>query len=60
MKLLTSLTIILSIPVIVASFYGMNVALPFQNYVHAFSLVMVISFVISIAFAVVFWRKRYF
>ncbi len=60
MKLLTSLTIILSIPVIVASFYGMNVALPFQGYVHAFSLVMVISFVISIAFALVFWRKRYF
>ncbi len=60
MKLLTSLTIILSIPVIVASFYGMNVALPFQNYVHAFSLVMVISFVISLAFALVFWRKRYF
>lgn len=60
MKLLTSLTIILSIPVIVASFYGMNVALPFQNYVHAFSVVLVIAFVISLGFAVVFWRKRYF
>lgn len=60
LKLLTSLTIILSIPVIVASFYGMNVALPFENYPHAFSLTLAISFVLSIAFAVVFWRKRFF
>ena len=59
MKLLTSLTIILSIPMIVASYYGMNVALPFENYAHAFTLTLVISFVISIAFALVFWRKRY-
>ena len=36
MKLLTSLTIILSIPTIVASFFGMNVKVPFQNYTHAF------------------------
>jgi magnesium transporter len=60
LKLLTSLTIILSIPVIVASFYGMNVALPFEDYSHAFSLTLAISFVLSIAFAVVFWRKRFF
>jgi magnesium transporter len=60
MKLLTSLTIILSIPVIVASFYGMNVALPFENYAHAFSLTLAIAFVLSIAFAIVFWRKRFF
>jgi magnesium transporter len=60
MKLLTSLTIILSIPVIVASLYGMNVALPFDDYAHAFTLVIVIAFVISLAFAIVFWRKRFF
>jgi magnesium transporter len=60
MKLLTSITIMLSIPVIVSSFYGMNVDLPFQNYVHAFTIVLVIAFVISLGFAIVFWRKRYF
>ncbi len=60
MKLLTSLTIILSIPVIVASLYGMNVALPFDDYAHAFTLVIVIAFVISLVFAIVFWRKRFF
>jgi magnesium transporter len=60
MKLLTSLTIILSIPVIVAAFYGMNVDLPFQNYRHAFTLTIVIAFMLSFAFTLVFWRKRYF
>jgi magnesium transporter len=59
LKLLTSLTIILSIPTIVASFYGMNVKVPFQNYPHAFLLTMVMSLVLSVAFAVVFWKKRY-
>ena len=59
MKLLTSLTIILSIPVIVASFYGMNVKLPFKDYSHAFTLTIVIAFVISLAFTLVFWRKKY-
>ena len=60
MKLLTSITIILSIPVIVSSFYGMNVALPFENYAHAFTLVIVIALVGIIGFFLVFWRKRYF
>ncbi len=59
MKLLTSLTIILSIPTIVAAFFGMNVKLPFASYQHAFTLTIVIAFVISVAFAVVFWKKRY-
>jgi magnesium transporter len=59
LKLLTSLTIILSIPTIVASFYGMNVKVPFQNYPHAFLLTMAMSLVLSVAFAVVFWKKRY-
>jgi len=60
MKLLTSITIILSIPVIVSSFYGMNVKLPFMNYAHAFTLVIVIALVGIIGFFLVFWRKRYF
>jgi magnesium transporter len=59
MKLLTSLTIILSIPVIVASFFGMNVTLPFRNYGHAFGIIIAIAFVIALGFALVFWRKRY-
>lgn len=60
MKLLTSLTIILSIPTIVGSYFGMNVPLPFQTYHHAFSITIGIAFAISLSIAVVFWRKRYF
>jgi len=59
MKFLTSVTILLSIPTIVASMYGMNVDLPFQHYSHAFVLTIVIWLVISGALALVFWRKRY-
>ena len=60
MKLLTSLTIILAIPTIVASLFGMNVNLPFENYSHAFALTIVIAVVISAIVALVFWRKRFF
>ena len=61
MKLLTSITIMLSIPVIVSSFYGMNVSLPFQDYAHAFTHRASPSpSWSSLGFALVFWRKRYF
>jgi len=59
MKLLTSLTIILSIPTIVASYFGMNVKVPFQSYPHAFTLTIAIAFAISLAFALVFWKRKY-
>ena len=36
MKVLTSLTIILTIPTIVGGIYGMNVRLPFENAYWAF------------------------
>jgi len=62
MKLLTSLTIILSIPTIVGSYFGMNVPLPFhfETYPHAFPITIGIAFAISLCIAVVFWRRRYF
>jgi magnesium transporter len=60
MKLLTSITIFLSIPTIVGSYFGMNVALPFQTYPHAFWITIAIAVGVSATFAVVFWRKNYF
>ena len=60
MKLLTSITIMLSIPVIVSSFYGMNVALPFMHFAHAFWIVIAIAVAGIIGFFIVFWRKKYF
>jgi len=59
MKVLTSLTILLAIPSLVASFYGMNVGLPFQHHPAAFGWVLVASVAISAMVAIYFWRKRW-
>ncbi len=58
MKFLASITIILSLPTMVASFYGMNVALPFQRSPHAFGILLLVSVVLSLAGAFIFKKKR--
>ncbi|EUJ40949.1 Magnesium transporter, CorA family protein [Listeria weihenstephanensis FSL R9-0317] len=60
MKFLTSFTIILSLPTIVASIYGMNVKLPFSDQEYAFGLIMVGTLFITIVTTIIFWRKKYF
>jgi magnesium transporter len=58
-KLFTSLTVILTIPTIIASLYGMNVALPFANHPDAFWLVGgIIIFIITVVFWI-FNRNRW-
>lgn len=59
MKLLTSLTIIMSIPMILAGLYGMNVRLPLQDNPSAFAFMLLISFFISIVITMVFIKKKY-
>jgi magnesium transporter len=59
MKFLTSFTIIMTIPTIVASIYGMNVGLPLSRNPFAFWYIMIISFGISLIFVWVFFRKRW-
>ncbi len=44
MKVLAVITIILSIPTIITSFYGMNVVLPLQNNSNAYLFVILLSF----------------
>lgn len=60
MKFLASFTIILSLPTMVASFYGMNVPIPFQNYPHSFWIAILISLFLSSIMAVIFWKRRLF
>ena len=60
MKFLTSFTIILSLPTMVASFYGMNVSIPFQDYRYSFFIALTIAFILSSITAFIFWRKRFF
>lgn len=60
MKFLTSFTIILTIPTMVFSFYGMNVKLPFMNTPMAWMLTLGFAFGIAGALAIVFWRRNSF
>lgn len=60
MKFLTSVTIILMLPTLVASFYGMNVGLPLQNLPYAFLLILIFSLAISFVVVLVFLKKNWF
>lgn len=57
MKLLTSITIVLSVPTLIASIWGMNVPLPFSHMQHGFGIVIGISILISVI-AIVWLRRR--
>lgn len=59
-KLLTAVTIVLSIPTLIASIYGMNVPLPFQTADNAFYVLILVMMVASLGVAGLFWRKHYF
>ena len=56
MKFLTSITIILPIPTLVASLWGMNVPVPFQNYQYGFPVLLAVSFVVTLT--VMIWLKK--
>lgn len=60
MKFLTSITIIISVPTLIVSIYGMNVPLPFQNSGYAFTLIMSVALLISIVLVLIFIHKKYF
>lgn len=56
MKFLTSLTIVITIPTIIGSYWGMNVSLPFEKNLFAFALLVIASIIIGIL--TVFWLKK--
>jgi magnesium transporter len=60
MRFLTSVTIILSLPILVASLYGMNVELPFEHNKHAFWIVMSFAIGLSILGVLYFRKKKLF
>ena len=58
MKYLTSVTIVLSIPTMIGSFWGMNViGLPLTNNPFAFAIIIGLSIVVSIIVAIFLKRK---
>ena len=56
MKFLTSITIVLAIPTMISSFWGMNVNLPFQNNKFGFLIMLGVSIVLTLL--VTWWLKR--
>ena len=63
MKYLTAATIMLAVPTLVASLYGMNIGLPLSGHPHAFAIIMGLSGVLAVAIGTVFFvlsRKRIF
>lgn len=57
MKVLTSVTVILTIPTMVSSFFGMNVPVPLANHVFGFVLIAVFTTVASIGLYYIFRKK---
>jgi len=57
MKLLAAITIILSVPIMVSSFYGMNVNLPFQDHPYAFLLTLVVSLLTTLVVIYLFYKR---
>jgi magnesium transporter len=60
MKFLTSVTIVLSIPTMVASLFGMNVDIPFENNPHAFAIIFIMTMVFSVILALTMVKKQLF
>lgn len=60
MKFLTSVTIVLSVPTMVASFFGMNVDVPFENNPHAFVIIFIMTLFFSMILALTMVRKQLF
>ncbi len=60
MKRLTSITVILSLPILVTSIYGMNVDLPYQHSQHAFYIPVILSVTISVIIGWYFMKKKLF
>ena len=62
MKRLTTITIVLMIPTLVASFFGMNVRIPYFDTDHsgAFWIILVVSLTLSLITVFAFRRRNFF
>ena len=60
MKFLAAMTIILAIPTVISSFFGMNVPVPMADQSWAFVFIALIALVIAGSSAYLLWRKDMF
>ncbi len=60
LSILTVLTILLTVPLVIASLYGMNVDLPFQEGKYTFYFILLLNFLILAVLTVIFKKKEWF
>ncbi|MEX0910494.1 MAG: magnesium transporter CorA family protein [Candidatus Paceibacterota bacterium] len=59
LKILAALTVVLTIPTIVGSFYGMNVALPFADRPEAFGFILALTILLSVLALIIFIKNKW-
>lgn len=60
MKFLASVTIVMAIPTMIASFFGMNVPVPWASHPMGFFIVGIVTMVLTIVTIVLLWKKKFF
>jgi len=60
MKILTSITIILAIPTLIASFWGMNTGVPWEGSLLGFVFVCAIALFASVVAFFILWKRKMF
>jgi magnesium transporter len=60
MKRLTSITILISLPTLIASFFGMNVKVPFEQEMRGFYFALILSVCTAVFTVLYFSKKRWF
>jgi magnesium transporter len=58
MKTLTVITFLISIPTLIASFFGMNTGVPWEGKIAGFWIVVAISFMICMTISYFMFRKK--
>ncbi|MDY9921400.1 MAG: magnesium transporter CorA family protein [Synergistota bacterium] len=60
MKFLASVTIVMAIPTMIASFFGMNVPVPWASHPMGFFIVGMVTMALTIVTIVLLWKKKFF
>lgn len=58
MKFLAIITIVMAVPTIITSFFGMNVPLPYQNYPYAYIGIILLSIILMLGGALIITKKK--
>jgi magnesium transporter len=60
MKVLAAVTILLNLPALITSFFGMNVDLPMMNHPFVWIYILVLSIILVVITALIFVRRNWF